>query len=351
MRAIEFQRDQNAQVVSIADPRPSAGEVVLRVLAAGICGSDVTALKGQHPFRIPPLISGHEAGGVVVERGSGVTSVELGDRVAIEPQVSCQICVLCASGHYYLCRSKVMLGVAEWPGALAEYVAVPASTVHVLPDSVADELSALIEPIAVAAHAVRQTGDVYGTDVAVLGGGPIGALLVHQLVRAGAASVTATDPRAENRRLCAAMGASHTFDPTDARWQGDALSATRAGGFATVFVAATVPHVVDEAVSITSPRGTIVQVALLGKPINFTISALQMSERRLIGSNNYSRLDFGAAIDTAAQDPLVVAGIINARGGLDRAAQYLNDKAQDIPDAIVKFVVDPRAETIERAAP
>jgi len=339
MRAIELQADQTARVVTIERPTPRSGEVVVRVEASGVCGSDLTALRGIHPFRIPPLISGHEAGGEVVELGANVTMVRTGDRVVIEPQVSCGVCATCLDGYYHLCPEKVMLGIAAWPGSFAEYVCVPESTLHLVGPEVTGELLAIVEPLAVAAHSVRQAGDIRGSRVAVLGGGPIGSLIVHQAAAAGAGSVTATDPRVLNRELCLALGATWAFDPLEDGWLD--VARTSAGVFDVVFVAATAPQIVDQAVAMVRPGGTVVQVALFGTPITFAISALQMAERRLVGSNVYSGDDFRTAIAAIQRDPEVLGLIINGRGGLEAGAEYLNSKVAGHDDEIVKFVILP----------
>lgn len=350
MLAIEFRTGRTAQVVEAPAPRAGRGDVVVRVGASGVCGSDLTALLGTHPFRIPPLISGHEAGGTIVEIGPDVTGWTVGDRVAIEPQLACGACAICERGLGHLCGRKVMLGVADWPGSFAELVRVPASTLHAVGDAVDDELSALVEPMAVAVHAVRQaaeTGDARTAgnseglgDVVVLGGGTIGAFIAQQSVTAGARRVAATDPRERNRRLCERMGAE-AYDSSDPKWAAEAARRTVHGAFDVAFVAVAVPGILDRAVSLVHPRGTIVQVGLFGAPEPFTVSALQMAERRLIGSNVYDADDFRTAIAAIGRDPETVRAVITDRGDLAEAAEYLTSKASGVADEVVKYIVRP----------
>lgn len=341
MKAIEFTQNRTATVVDIASPIAGAGDVVVHVTSAGICGSDLTALAGHHPFRVPPLISGHEAGGVIVELGTGVEDWALGDRVAIEPQLACGECVVCVRGHYHLCPTKIMLGVAEWPGGLAERVRVPASTLHRLPPEVDDELAALVEPMAVAVHSVGQAPEVRGSDVVILGGGTIGAMCAHQARLSGAASVTVTDPRPGNREMAIALGVT-AIDPQRPEWRDEARATTRNGYFDTAIVATAVPGIIDDAVGLVRPRGTIVQVGLFGGPESFHVSALQMSEKRLVGSNVYDADDMRGAIASIAADPEGIRSLITHRGSLDAAACYLTDKAAGAPDDVIKYVVLPQ---------
>lgn len=340
MQAIEFLPDRTARVVEIDVPAPRAGEVVVRVTSAGICGSDLTALAGRHPFRIPPLISGHEAGGVVIDVGEGVEAWRPGDRVAIEPQLACEGCAVCLRGDYHLCPSKIMLGVAAWPGALAEAVRVPASTLHRLPDEIDDELAALVEPMAVAAHAVRQAPPIAGLDVVVLGGGTIGVMTAYQARRGGATSVAVTDPRPGNRAMATAVGAD-AHDPSRPGWTDTARARTREGAFDVAVVATAVPGILDEAISLVRPRGTIVQVGLFGGPETVHVSALQMAERRLVGSNVYDREDMASAIAAIAASPDAIRTLITHRGDLAAAARYLTRKVAGADDDVVKYVVLP----------
>jgi 2-desacetyl-2-hydroxyethyl bacteriochlorophyllide A dehydrogenase len=340
MKAIEFRPDRTAHLVEVDIPEAGVGEVVVRVTSAGICGSDLTALAGRHPFRIPPLISGHEAGGVVVEVGDRVEGWLPGDRVAIEPQLACGGCAVCDRGDYHLCPSKVMLGIAAWPGALAESVRVPSSTLHRLPDAVDDELAALVEPMAVAVHAVRQAPAIDGLDVIVLGGGTIGVMTAHQARRSGAASVTVTDPRPGNRAMALAVGAD-AHDPSETDWDRIARARTREGAFDIAIVATAAPGIVDEAIALVRPRGTVVQVGLFGEPEHVRVSALQMAEKRLIGSNVYDRQDMASAIEAIAEAPEAIRTLITHRGDLAAAARYLTRKVAGADDDVVKYVVLP----------
>lgn len=335
MRAVEFTTEALARVVDRVVPEPGPGEALVRVTSAGICGSDVAALRGVHPFRVPPLITGHEGGGTVVEVGTGVDPAWTGRAVALEPQRACENCDACAAALPHLCRHRVMLGMAQWPGTLAEYVTAPLACLHPAAATVPGELLALAEPLAVAAHALSLAPEPAGRRVAVLGGGPIGALLVHLAVVGGGTTVVATDPRPSSREICRAMGAHGTADPTRSRWRDDL------GGFDTVYVAATAPGIVDDAIALLRPRGVVVQVGMFSAPVTVDLTALQADEKTIVGSIVYTAADFAAAVAELERSHCTLAALVTDGGGLDGAARHLNDKVAGRTDEVVKLLVRP----------
>lgn len=339
MRALEFAADGAARVVERPVPEPGPGDVRVRITSAGICGSDVTALRGDHPFRRPPLITGHEGGGVVDAVGHGVDAQWVGRAVALEPQRACGRCAACVADLPHLCRHRLMLGMADWPGTLAEYVTVPTSCLHAVDAAVPDGLLALAEPLAVAEHAYRMVGELGGRSVAVLGGGSIGALLVHLAAEGGAARVAAADPRPHCRAVCAGLGAGVVADPTTAEGR-DELAA--AGPFDLVAVAVAAAGVLDQAVSLLRPRGTVLQVGMFTAPVTLDVAALQQDEKTLVGSNVYRSADFAAAARALERTWSRLAALTTDGGGLDGAATHLRDAvAGRAPDDVIKLLVRP----------
>ena len=168
IRKADFRDDMPEPVIT------QPGWVKIRVRVCGICGSEVHAYHGLHPFRIPPVVSGHEFSGDVVEVGEGVTRCKVGDRVTAEPQYGCGECWYCKNGLYNVCTSKRVLGSNGWSGPMGEYVVVPENTVVRLADSVSYEEGALIEPVANGMYAVRKAGITKDTTICIIGCGPIG---------------------------------------------------------------------------------------------------------------------------------------------------------------------------------
>ncbi|WP_299036599.1 zinc-binding dehydrogenase [uncultured Pseudokineococcus sp.] len=332
MRAIRFETSGRAHVVDVDVPRPGPGEVVVRVTSTGVCGSDLAALRGRHPFRIPPLISGHEAGGVVDSIGEGVVGTSVGERVVIDPQRPCGSCDLCDSGRYHLCPRKVMLGVAEWDGSFAELVAVPEHTLVPAPDEVRDEHLALAEPVAVAVHAVRQLGERSARRALVLGGGTIGALLCLVLRDRGSERVEVVEPREHVHPLLRHLGAEQVHAPG---------ADLEPGGYEAVLVAAGVPDLLDVAMDAVAPGGAVVQVAVFDAPVPVAVGRLQVREVALLGTAMYTRADFEVALRLLREHPDLGDRLVTRTTGLEEGADLVTEMGRSGPGELVKLVMVP----------
>ena len=176
----------------IENPIPAAGEVVVKIMRIGVCGSDIHVWHGKHPFTSYPVTQGHEVSGEITALGEGVTGLSVGQKVTIQPQVVCGKCYPCRHGKYNLCEELKVMGV-QTTGVASEYFAVDAAKVTPLPESMSFDEGAMIEPLAVAVHAVRKFGDMQGVRVAVLGAGPIGILVAQAAKGMGAECVLITD--------------------------------------------------------------------------------------------------------------------------------------------------------------
>ena len=176
----------------VPTPIPQPGEVLVKMMSIGVCGSDIHVYHGKHPFTKYPVTQGHEVAGEVAALGEGVTEFSIGQKVTIQPQVVCGDCYPCRHGKYNLCESLKVMGF-QTTGAASTYFAVDAGKVTPLPDSMTFDQGAMIEPLAVAVHAVKRAGDVNGLKIVVLGAGPIGNLVAQTAKGMGAASVMITD--------------------------------------------------------------------------------------------------------------------------------------------------------------
>ncbi len=175
-------------------PVPEVGEnqVLIKIMNIGICGSDIHVYHGKHPFTSYPVTQGHEVSGEIAELGKGVTGFYIGQKVTIEPQVYCGHCHPCRHGKYNLCEELKVMGF-QTIGTASEFFAVDASKVTPIPETMSFEEGAMIEPLAVAVHAVKQVGDVAGMNIVVIGAGPIGNLVAQTAKGMGAAKVMITD--------------------------------------------------------------------------------------------------------------------------------------------------------------
>lgn len=192
-------------------PEINPGQVLVKIKRIGVCGSDIHVFHGQHPYTSYPVTQGHEVSGKIEAVGEGVTGLKPGQKVTIEPQVYCGKCYPCTHGKYNLCENLKVMGF-QTTGTASEYVAVDASKITPFPDSMSYDEGAMLEPLAVAVHAVRRAGDVQGKKVAVLGAGPIGILISQALKAFGAAEVMVTDISDFRLDLAKKCGADYVYN-------------------------------------------------------------------------------------------------------------------------------------------
>ncbi|WP_308797530.1 zinc-dependent alcohol dehydrogenase [Agromyces silvae] len=281
-------------------PPPGDGEVVVRVVATGICGSDLHGYTGENGRRVPGQIMGHETAGIVEAVGDGVESVSVGDRVTVNPVMLTPESRRAYAGREQRCPDRKVLGVApDVPAAFADRVLVPAENVVPLDPALPVEYGALIEPLAVAVHAVARAGAVEGLPILVLGGGPIGQSVVLAGLAAGARLVIVSEPDPARRALCERLGAI-AIDPADGTIS--ELVHQHAGGPVDVVIDAVgVTATLRDAFAASSSGATICLVGM-GSP-EIALAAYQVSteERTLVGSFCYSDAHFVRAAALAAE--------------------------------------------------
>src|SRR5881394_460187 len=211
MKALLLSSYKNLELADLPAPTPAPDEVLIRVAACGICGSDVHGYDGSSGRRIPPIVMGHEAAGVIAAVGSAVENFSSGDRVTFDSTVYCGECPNCRRGNVNLCDHRQVLGVScgdyRRAGAFAEFVAVPARVVHRLPDGLPYAEAAMLEAIAVALHAVSLAQIPGDATVLVIGAGTIGILILQALHAAGCSRVFVTDVDSVRLDLARQVGA------------------------------------------------------------------------------------------------------------------------------------------------
>jgi len=204
-------------IVSKDVPLPSLtpNEVLIKVKAVGICGSDIEYFKSGRIGNFvveSPLILGHEVSGEVVDIGRDVTSLRIGDRVALEPGIPCGKCVFCRSGRYNLCPDIRFMGTPPIDGAFREYIAYPETFTYKIPDDLSFEEAALLEPVSVGIHATRRADIQPGDVVAILGAGPIGLVTLQAARIKGAADILVTDLADYRLEIAKALGATNVVN-------------------------------------------------------------------------------------------------------------------------------------------
>lgn len=302
-------------------PVPEFGpdEVLVRVAACGICGSDVHGLDGSSGRRIPPLVMGHEAAGVVAATGSQVRGVREGDRITFDSTVWCGTCFYCRRGEVNLCDNRQVLGVScgdyRRHGAFAEYVVVPERIVARLPDNLSYEEAAMIEPVSVAVHAVNLTPVRLGDTAVVVGTGMIGLLVVQALRLAGCGQIIAVDVDAARLELARRFGADELVNAREADPVATVagLTSGRGADVAVEAVGATEP--VATAVASLRKGGALTLVGNVTPKIELALQAVVTRQLRLTGSCA-SCGEYPAVIELVARGAIRVRELISATAPL-----------------------------------
>jgi L-iditol 2-dehydrogenase len=286
-------------------------EVLIQVKTVGVCGSEVHAFHGTHPYRIAPVILGHEVAGDVLSVGEAVSDFKVGDRVVVDPQWPCGQCTYCRTGYINHCPTKKVLGTPGWPGGFGEYIVAPEQAVFHLPDNLSYRQGSLIEPLAIDVHVVRQAHLVAGESLAILGTGSIGGLLAGVCRACGAGPIITADVRqhcldAARERL----GATHDFLLPDDNLVDAVKEVTGGEGVDVVFITADDASLVNRGVEMAKRRGRIMLVALLTTaPLQLMAYDIIGKELQIIGSTMTHHADIREAIDLAASGQVDVEAI------------------------------------------
>lgn len=272
-------------------PRPEAapGEVLLRILYTGICGSDLHGYTGENGRRVPGQVMGHETVGRVAGLGAEVTGFELGDIVTINPTMSCGECRACRAGRQHICVRRSVVGVDPTvSSAFADYMAVPAVNVVSLDPGMPVEWGALVEPLAVGYHAARRGGVVPGSTVLVIGAGPIGQAAFLAAQRLGAERVVVSEPSPARRELAARLG----VDVVDPRGEGPTPSDLVPDGFDIVIDAVGASETLAAALQAAVLGGSVVLVGMSAPQVTLAAYAVSTDERTVYGAFCYTDTEF-----------------------------------------------------------
>ncbi len=293
MKAARWHNVKDIRVEDVPEPEVSPGRVKIKVAWTGICGSDLheyvagpifVPVGTPHPLshEQAPIIMGHEFSGTVTEIGAGVTRVKPGDRVVVEPILACGHCDACRHGKYNLCDSLGFHGLSGGGGGFAASTVVDERMVHVMPEGLSFEQGALVEPSAVAVHAVRLSSFKVGGTAAVFGAGPIGLLVVEALRAAGAGAVYVVELSPQRGAKALELGATAVLDPS----QEDVVARLRAlsgGGVDVAFEVTGVPAVLRQCIDATHYEGETVIVSIWEKEASFQPNTVVLKERSVTG--------------------------------------------------------------------
>lgn len=315
---IEFRR--------IPVPVPGEGEALVRIRMIGMCGSDIHVYHGKHPFTSYPVTQGHEVSGEIAALGPGVSGLNVGDKVTIEPQVFCGKCYPCTHGKYNLCEDLKVMGF-QTTGAASTYFAVSASKITPLPADMGFEEGAMIEPLAVAVHAVRRAGDIKGNRVAVLGAGPIGNLVAQTAKGLGAELVMVTDVSGYRLELARSCGADFGVNTREADFNAALVDCLGPDKADVIYDCAGTDVTMNQAIRFARKGSTIILVAVFSGIAQVDLAVLNDHELDLNTSMMYRHEDYLTAIELVEQGKVQLKPLMSATFPFSRyldAYQYID---------------------------
>ena len=316
MRALLCGNPGHLSVVERARPVPAVGEVLVRVRRAGVCGTDLHIFEGTHPFLAYPRVIGHELAGEVAEVGAGC-AIKPGRQVSAIPYLFCGACAACRRGKTNCCQKIAVLGV-HIDGGMADYVCVPERNV-IAADGVTLDEAAMVEFLAIGAHAVRRAGPAKGDRVLVVGAGPIGIACMI-FAKLSGASVTALDLRADRLDFCRnALGVDRVVAASD-QTERDLSDMTDGEFFDVVIDATGSAKAMMAGLAYVAHGGAYVLVSVVRDEITFADPELHKRETTLLASRNATRADFEAVLTALRAGKVPSAALITHRAGLAEAA-------------------------------
>jgi L-iditol 2-dehydrogenase len=326
-------------------PLPNLGDhdLLIAVKACGICGSDVHGYDGSSGRRIPPLIMGHEASGIVAEVGSGVTAFKPGDRVTFDSTMSCGACDYCRSGQVNLCDSREVFGVScgtyRRNGAFAQYVAVPNHIVYPLPDSFSFEEAALIEAVSVAVHAAKLTGIKPGSSAVVIGTGTIGLLAIQAFRAFGCTNVFAVDVLPEKLEAARSFGADEVFLASDPLLFDKLNASTNGHGPDIAVEAVGAGPSIQTAINAVRRGGSVTLIGNLAPTVEIPLQIVVTRQLRLIGSCA-SAGEYPECIALMASGQINVKPLISAVAPLSEGPEWF-DRLYNKEPGLMKVILQP----------
>lgn len=296
MKAALLKTWENMELVEMDKPTLEDGEALIRVDYAGVCGSDITVYSGKHPTATAPVVVGHEILGRIAEI-KGDSEFKVGDRVTVEPLISCGTCGACRAGHSHVCRSLKLLGIHE-NGGYAEYTKVSNKKLVKIPEGLSDEVAALAEPFAVGYHVTERACLEAGQSVLVVGGGPIG-LVVALSAQYKGARVLLSEVN-ENRLALAATLGIEGVNPAKCDVNAAFTEFAGVDGFDVVFEASGSRAGILTTTDACKIRGTIVPMSLAVTPVAFALGKVSFKEMSVIGSRVYTFEHFKGGVKMLA---------------------------------------------------
>jgi len=342
MKALVLEEYKKFAYKDVSDPVLIDDEVLVKIEAAGICGSDVHGMDGSTGRRIPPIIMGHEAAGIIVETGKNISGWKIGDRVTFDSTIYRLDDWYSRKGHYNLSDNRMVMGVScadyRRNGAFAEYVNIPGHILYRIPDNVSFEQAAMVEPIAVALHALNLSGVKIGDTVAVFGSGMIGLFLIQLLKMAGS-NVIAIDIVQEKLELAREAGAlltiNNQIDDTPAKIKDQ----TQGRGADLAFEAVGISQTIKSAIESIRKGATLILVGNLTSIVEFPLQKVVTQEITIKGSCAING-EYSTVLDLLSKGKINVDKMISAVAPLSEGAFYF-DRLYNNKEGLLKVLLKP----------
>lgn len=345
MKALVLEAYNHFEYKEVEKPAVADDEVLVQVKAVGICGSDVHGMDGSTGRRIPPIIMGHEASGVIVEIGSNVTDWVVGDRVTFDSTIYHLDDWYTRNGLYNLSDNRVVLGVScsdyRRHGAFAGYVAVPKHILYRLPEQVSFTQAAMVEPVAVALHALSLSKPGVNDSVVVVGAGMIGLFVIQLLKVAGCGKIIAIDLDEDKLKLASELGATHCFNSTLTGLNDEVLSLTNGRGADQAFEAVGISETVQLCIANVRKGGSVTLLGNLSPEIQFPLQSVVTRQIKVQGSCAICG-EYPAVLDLIAAGKINVDALVSAEAHLSEGADWFR-RLHNKEKGLVKVILKPKA--------
>lgn len=346
MKALIYEGPNKLALKNINDTRPSKDEVKLRVKSCGICGSDVHGYLGLTGRRTAPMIMGHEFAGEIAETGADVTSLKIGDRVAVYPVDFCGTCEMCQKGDVHLCKNKRAFGVLDVNGAFAEYICVPAKCCFPIEKQISYSVGSLMEPLAVAYRGVEHAGDLSDKTVLIVGAGTIGLLSLACVKRKHPQKIIVSDLNEHRLEIARKLGADLIIQPSKENFKDKILKYTNGQGVDTAIEAVGATATVQQAMFSLKFSGTAVWIGNNKPMVEINMQEVVTRELKIYGSFLYGFDEFKKVVNLLNKQEFNVEALISKKISLEESPEYF-DKLAHSPGNLIKVVVIDKEEENE----
>jgi (R,R)-butanediol dehydrogenase/meso-butanediol dehydrogenase/diacetyl reductase/L-iditol 2-dehydrogenase len=340
VKALRYLGPQKILLQEQPEPAIKEDEVLIKIMASGICGSDIHGYLGTTGRRIAPMTMGHEFSGQIVKLGSKIKLFDLGARVIVQPLNFCGKCIYCQQGNTNMCVNGTLFGVMAVDGAMAEYLAVPEKLVFTLPEKCSYEIGAMAEPFAVAYGAVKKAGDLINKNVLIVGAGTIG-LCILQIVKLQSPKLIIVSDLSDNRlKVATELGADNTINPKNQDYFELVKRLTDENMIDVSFEAVGIAAATNQSLRVLKKMGTSIWVGNSAREIEINMQDIVTSALKICGTYIYTHEEFGEVVDIIGTGNLRADNLISKVIPLEEAPETFTAIHKQ-PDSFIKVIINP----------